>query len=199
MVFQCLRGCFDISVHIAISCNLTSWTGSINAASGIRAEAVNDPANEKILEEIRRKINEGQIPGNRPARTGKTTSDMKLLDKPVAVRSSATAEDSAKASFAGVHESFLNITGHENIEQAIKGCYASLWTPRAVAYRRKMGLSDQEVARLLLLWNLYLRWQLEWLLAAIRVQAGATGSPSAPISVWESRWSAALLSRMSIC
>ena len=71
---------------------------------------------------------------------------MKLLDKPVAVRSSATAEDSSKASFAGIHESFLNLTGQEHIEQAIKDCYASLWTPRAVAYRRKMGFGDQDVA-----------------------------------------------------
>jgi len=64
----------------------------------------------------------------------------------VAVRSSATAEDSAIASFAGVHESFLNIREFSNILKAIKGCYASLWTPRAVAYRRKIGLTDNEVA-----------------------------------------------------
>ena len=119
---------------------------SIHAASGIRAEAVNDPANEKILEEIRRKINEGQIPGTIQQELAKQLEGMKLLEKPVAVRSSATAEDSAMASFAGVHESFLNIMGIENIAKAIKGCYASLWTPRAVAYRRKMGFADDKIA-----------------------------------------------------
>ena len=119
---------------------------SIHAASGIRAEAVNDPVNENILEEIRRKINEGQIPGTIRQELAKQLEGMKLLEKPVAVRSSATAEDSATASFAGVHESFLNIMGIENIVKAIKGCYASLWTPRAVAYRRKMGFDDDKVA-----------------------------------------------------
>ena len=68
-----------------------------------------------------------------------------LLEKPLAVRSSATAEDSGKASFAGVLESFLNVQGMDNILSAIKGCYASLWTPRAVAYRRKMNIKDDKV------------------------------------------------------
>ncbi|NJD53490.1 MAG: pyruvate, phosphate dikinase [Candidatus Methanoperedens sp.] len=120
--------------------------GSINAAYGIRAEFVNDPVNEKKLEEIRRNINEGQIPVTVRQELAKQLEAMKLLEKPVAVRSSATAEDSATASFAGVHESFLNIMGIENIIKAIKGCYASLWTPRAVAYRRKMGFDDDKVA-----------------------------------------------------
>ncbi len=119
---------------------------SIHAASGIRAELVNDPANEKVLEGIRRKINEGQIPGSVQQELAKQLEGMKLLEKSVAVRSSATAEDSATASFAGVHESFLNIRELSNIVKAIKGCYASLWTPRAVAYRRKMGFDDDKVA-----------------------------------------------------
>ncbi|HEY3364653.1 MAG TPA: PEP/pyruvate-binding domain-containing protein [Symbiobacteriaceae bacterium] len=65
---------------------------------------------------------------------------------PVAVRSSAVAEDSAGASFAGIHASFLNVTGPAAVAEAVKGCYASLWTPQAVAYRRKLGLSDAAVA-----------------------------------------------------
>ncbi len=69
-----------------------------------------------------------------------------LSDRPVAVRSSATAEDSARASFAGIHESVLNVTGPEAIIEAVKRSYASLWSPRAVGYRRKLGLSDDEVA-----------------------------------------------------
>jgi phosphohistidine swiveling domain-containing protein len=73
-------------------------------------------------------------------------SDAGLVDLPVAVRSSATAEDSAAASFAGVHASFLGVKGLEEVMQAIKGCYASLWTPRAVAYRRYQGLADDAVA-----------------------------------------------------
>jgi phosphohistidine swiveling domain-containing protein len=71
--------------------------------------------------------------------------DAGLADVPLAVRSSATAEDSAVASFAGVHESFLGVKGIEGVLQAIKGCYASLWTPRAMAYRRHLGLADEAV------------------------------------------------------
>lgn len=75
-------------------------------------------------------------------------------DAPLAVRSSATAEDSATASFAGIHRSFLNVVDAAGLEQAIKGCYASLWTPTSVAYRRKMGLSDQAVGAALVVQGL---------------------------------------------
>jgi phosphohistidine swiveling domain-containing protein len=116
----------------------------IHAAASITAEEALE--NEKMLGEIRRKINEGHIPDAVLQELAERLAGMGLLDKPVAVRSSATAEDSARASFAGVHESFLNVAGFPDICRAIKGCYASLWTPRAVAYRRKMGLTDDEVA-----------------------------------------------------
>ncbi len=69
-----------------------------------------------------------------------------LTTASVAVRSSATTEDSATSSFAGIHESFLNVSGIKDIVQTIKGCYASLWTPRALAYRRHQGVSDEAIA-----------------------------------------------------
>ncbi|MCZ7383123.1 MAG: PEP-utilizing enzyme [Candidatus Methanoperedens sp.] len=119
---------------------------SINAIASIKAEDVLDPAIEKLLTEIREKISNGQVPEICIQELSKQLTFLKLVDKPVAVRSSATAEDSATASFAGVHESFLNISGLSNIVKAIKDCYASLWTPRAVAYRRKMGFGDDKVA-----------------------------------------------------
>ena len=68
-----------------------------------------------------------------------------LLDAHVAVRSSATAEDSARASFAGIHRSFLNVSGVAAIEQAAQGCIDSLYTPQAVAYRHRMDFRDEEV------------------------------------------------------
>ncbi|PWB55908.1 MAG: pyruvate, phosphate dikinase [Candidatus Methanoperedenaceae archaeon] len=118
----------------------------INAIASIKAESVLDPAIEKTLTEIKEKISNGQISEVSIQELSKQLMSLKLVDRPVAVRSSATAEDSTTASFAGIHESFLNINGLTNIIRAIKGCYASLWTPHAVAYRRKMGLSDDEVA-----------------------------------------------------
>lgn len=54
---------------------------------------------------------------------------------PVAVRSSATAEDLHGASFAGQQETFLNVDGPDAVVAAIRRCWASLWTERAVAYR----------------------------------------------------------------
>src|ERR1035441_9422904 len=68
-----------------------------------------------------------------------------LWDAKVAVRSSATAEDSARASFAGIHRSFLNVSGAEAVEAAAQCCIDSLDTPQAIAYRRRMGFSDEEV------------------------------------------------------
>ena len=57
----------------------------------------------------------------------------------VAVRSSGTAEDLAAGSFAGQHDTFLNVAGSEALLNAVRACWASLWTQRAVAYRRQRG------------------------------------------------------------
>ena len=54
---------------------------------------------------------------------------------PVAVRSSATAEDLPGASFAGQQDTFLNVTGEEGVVDAVRRCWASLWNDRAVSYR----------------------------------------------------------------
>lgn len=64
----------------------------------------------------------------------------------VAVRSSATAEDLPQASFAGQHESYLNIKGEEALLLAIKKCFASLYTDRAIKYRHENGFNHHTVA-----------------------------------------------------
>ncbi|MEY3873713.1 MAG: phosphoenolpyruvate synthase [Bacteroidota bacterium] len=63
----------------------------------------------------------------------------------VAVRSSATAEDLPTASFAGQHESYLNIKGPEAVLQTVKRCYASLYTDRAIKYREDNGFAHDKV------------------------------------------------------
>lgn len=65
---------------------------------------------------------------------------------PVAVRSSATAEDLPQASFAGQHESYLDITGKDAVLEAVKKCIASLYTDRAVKYREDQGFKHEDVA-----------------------------------------------------
>lgn len=62
------------------------------------------------------------------------------LPGPLAVRSSATAEDLPDASFAGQHASFLGAHSAAEVVQLVRSCWASLWTPRAVAYRRRVGV-----------------------------------------------------------
>ncbi len=64
----------------------------------------------------------------------------------VAVRSSATAEDLPGASFAGQQETYLNIRGEEAVLEAVKKCWASLWTARAIAYRARQNIAPESVA-----------------------------------------------------
>jgi len=64
----------------------------------------------------------------------------------VAVRSSATAEDLPSASFAGQHETFLNVRGKESLLKAVKKCMASLFNDRAIAYREEKGFSHLKIA-----------------------------------------------------
>lgn len=66
-------------------------------------------------------------------------------DSYVAVRSSATAEDLPDASFAGQQRTFLNIRGDANLMEAVRGCWASLFEPRAIFYREQKGFDDFKV------------------------------------------------------
>jgi pyruvate,water dikinase len=64
----------------------------------------------------------------------------------VAVRSSATAEDLPEASFAGQQETFLNVTGEAELLEAWRRCLASLFTDRAITYRKEHGFDHMKVA-----------------------------------------------------
>ncbi len=69
-----------------------------------------------------------------------------LGEPQVAVRSSATAEDLPGASFAGQYSTFLNVKGKEALYESIKKCWASLWNERAVSYRAKQNIHNQDLA-----------------------------------------------------
>ena len=64
-------------------------------------------------------------------------------DERVAVRSSATAEDTASTSFAGMNETFTNVRGADELVERIVDCWASVWSPRVVAYRATHELMDE--------------------------------------------------------
>jgi pyruvate,water dikinase len=67
-------------------------------------------------------------------------------DVPVAVRSSATCEDRPDASFAGEHDTYLWVRGADAVIEHVRRCWASLFTDRAIAYRRAMGYADDGIA-----------------------------------------------------
>ncbi len=75
----------------------------------------------------------------------KLCKQYKTKEIDVAVRSSATAEDLPDASFAGQQETFLNIKGEDELLDACKKCFASLFTNRAISYRHEKGFSDFKV------------------------------------------------------
>ena len=66
-------------------------------------------------------------------------------EPPVAVRSSALGEDSEEASYAGQQETFLWVRGVEHVCDAVRDCWASLYTPHAISYRAALG-GDAETA-----------------------------------------------------
>lgn len=67
-------------------------------------------------------------------------------DADVAVRSSATVEDSAEASFAGLQDTYLGVSGAGAVADHVRRCWASLYNDESVAYRRRLGLPEDEVA-----------------------------------------------------
>jgi phosphohistidine swiveling domain-containing protein len=69
-----------------------------------------------------------------------------LGEQPVAVRSSATAEDLPDLSFAGQQDTFLNVIGERALLEAVIKCWSSLWTARAIGYRARNGISHEQVS-----------------------------------------------------
>ncbi|MGO4191157.1 PEP/pyruvate-binding domain-containing protein [Arthrobacter sp. YAF17] len=87
----------------------------------------------------------GTIPAGIAAELGAAYGLIGTGDTAVAVRSSATAEDLPSASFAGQQETYLNVVGMEALAGAVRDCWASLWTARAMAYRAREGIGRDTV------------------------------------------------------
>ncbi|SDK96181.1 pyruvate, water dikinase [Nonomuraea maritima] len=98
-----------------------------------------DPTGDDLAERARRHLLETPVPPD--VRDAIVAAYTALGDDvPVAVRSSATAEDLPFASFAGQQDTFLNVVGAQAVVEAVRRCWASLWTDRAVAYRESNGV-----------------------------------------------------------
>lgn len=100
-------------------------------------------------EQIRAHIKEADMPKELRedfVEAYRTLEDEIGVDNPkVAVRSSATAEDLPGASFAGQQETYLNVSGEQDLIKRIKDCFASLFTNRAISYREDKGFSHFDV------------------------------------------------------
>jgi phosphoenolpyruvate synthase/pyruvate phosphate dikinase len=114
--------------------------------AAVSAQDASTPETEAKLAAVRGAIRQAAMPAEIDRAIRTYLVDHGLAGRAVAVRSSATAEDSQAFSFAGIHESFLGLTGPDAVVRAVQDCYASLWTSRALAYRRRFGLPDGDVA-----------------------------------------------------
>jgi pyruvate,water dikinase len=106
-----------------------------------------DVHDSKLLNERAGNIRRHILGARMPAHTADEirTAYRELGEGPVAVRSSATAEDLPEASFAGQQSTFLNVVGAENVVRAVQACWASLFEARAVFYREEAGYDHMKV------------------------------------------------------
>ncbi|MBC7990044.1 MAG: phosphoenolpyruvate synthase, partial [Luteimonas sp.] len=106
---------------------------ALNAAGGeIRGWVIDAPLHPELDSDIRKAYR-------------KLCADNGGGDVAVAVRSSATAEDLPDASFAGQQETFLNVTGEDDVVRKVKEVFASLYNDRAIAYRVHHGFKHEDV------------------------------------------------------
>lgn len=104
----------------------------------------------EVGDRLRRAVGRGQFPDDLAAQIRSGYDDLceryDMAEVVVAVRSSATAEDLPDASFAGQQETVLNVTGHEDLLDAVRFCYTSLFTDRAIVYRARHGFDERDVS-----------------------------------------------------
>src|SRR5438132_1689205 len=116
----------------------------------LTAVAAANPREPATLENASARIGtlfaEGEIPDDIAEAIHKAYAELGGGELAVAVRSSATAEDLPGMSFAGQQETYLNIVGHDALREAVKACWGSLWTARALAYRTRNGIAPDAIA-----------------------------------------------------
>ncbi|WP_030682894.1 PEP/pyruvate-binding domain-containing protein, partial [Streptomyces cellulosae] len=119
---------------------LRAEIGSLSAGLDLSDTA----GTERRTAEIRRLVTERPVP---PPVAMAVTAAYQVLgdagDVPVAVRSSAATEDLPTVSFAGQYDTYLWVRGADAVVDAVRRCWASLWTARAVTYRAANGVSEQ--------------------------------------------------------
>jgi pyruvate,water dikinase len=128
-------GLFPVIQNILDQMDVSDPADVADRSAEIRDHIMNQPMPESLSAEI-------------TSSYGRLGHMMNLDDPsstPVAIRSSATAEDLPTASFAGQQDTYLNIRGEQALLDHVRSCWASLWTARAVTYRAKQGFDHQKV------------------------------------------------------
>ena len=137
-----------IDAPVPIACALTTdaWRLSTRALGLDRRAA---PLTTEALLYIRTLVSTSPLPS--PIARSIAVAFQEFESMPdghisLAVRSSATSEDSGAYSFAGIHDTVLGVRSHVGLEAAVRLCWASIWTDRAVEYRSAAGLEVEECA-----------------------------------------------------
>lgn len=130
-----VKGYFDYIKHNKLDNKINDLVSNLNDSDIIELRKVGSQVrqiirNGEFPDELKNEIKEKYLELSK--QYGQEMTD-------VAVRSSATAEDLPDASFAGQQETFLNVRGIESIIEAVRNCFASLFTDRAISYRNTFG------------------------------------------------------------
>jgi pyruvate, water dikinase len=129
----------------AFSLAMAALDPSGAARDGIEELAPADVAAiARAAADLRARIAEAPLPQEVAAQI--TAAYQDLAATAVAVRSSATMEDSAEASFAGLQDTYLGVRGAEAVLDRVRSCWASLYNDESVAYRRRIGLAEGGLA-----------------------------------------------------
>jgi len=127
---------------------LTTYAYAQVAESLSLPRHASDVADED-LPRLRALITGASLPGSVTESITQAFEELQTLvgrEIALAVRSSATAEDAVEFSFAGLHDTVLDVRSLPALEAAVKQCWASLWSERAVAYRRAGGFATDDAA-----------------------------------------------------
>jgi len=115
--------------------------------AALRDVDVAQPAHlEAASDQIRALFIEAPIPSNIAGAIRAAYLSLSAAPISVAIRSSATAEDLPDASFAGQQDTYLNIQGVDAVLYAVRRCWSSLWTARAIGYRMRRGIDPDTVS-----------------------------------------------------
>jgi rifampicin phosphotransferase len=136
---------FHITTHAYCRFVDENLLGDAIVAAAAQARPQDPSTLDRASEQIQSLILQGTMPADIAGAIRRSYGELGA-DTAVAVRSSATAEDLPGMSFAGQMETYLNVRGGDGVIDAVRRCWASLWTGRAIGYRDRQGIRPENVA-----------------------------------------------------